>query len=155
MAGRGQCFRNSLFRSSTDKIISKKKQRAILGLSQPPRRVWNWVAENWLYSVNGKMLCDDLGREKCLCDGLMFLLQSEKNFKKNQRRNHVWWVDIPSPKWKEFLKKSAAKPPLLFLSFISSAGQCWLRLAVWHALCQAVETQRDPGMGPAVEGLPV
>lgn len=79
------------------------------------------------------MLCGDLGREKCLCDGLMFLLQSEKNF----------------------LKKSVAKPPLLFLSFISSAGQCWLRLAVWRALCQAVETLRDPGMGPAVEGLPV
>lgn len=61
----------------------------MLALSQPPRRVWNWVAENWLHSVHGKMLCGDLGREKCLCDGLVFLLQSEKNFLKNQWRNHL------------------------------------------------------------------
>lgn len=31
-----------------------------------------------------KMLGGDLGREKCLCDGLMLVLQNEKNFKKQR-----------------------------------------------------------------------
>lgn len=42
------------------------------------------MAENWLHSKNVKMLGGDLGREKCLCDGLMLVLQSEKNFKKQK-----------------------------------------------------------------------
>ena len=57
----------------------------MLGLKQPPQRVWNQVAENWLHSKNVKMLGGDLGREKCLCDGLMLVLQSEKNLKKKSQ----------------------------------------------------------------------
>lgn len=59
----------------------------MLGLKQPPQRVWNQVAENWLHSKNVKMLGGDLGREKCLCDGLMLVLQSEKNLKKKKSNN--------------------------------------------------------------------
>lgn len=83
----------------------------MLGLKQPHQRVWNQVAENWLHSKNVKMLGGDLGREKCLCDGLMLVLQSEKNLKKKSNN---------------------------FCRFIYSFGQYWLRHAVWEALWQAV-----------------
>ena len=78
----------------------------MLGLKQPHQRVWNQVAENWLHSKNVKMLGGDLGREKCLCDGLMLVLQSEKNLKKKSNN---------------------------FCRFIYSFGQYWLRHAVWEA----------------------
>lgn len=55
---------------------------------------------------------------------------------------------------KKVFKKSVEKLPSLFLSFISSVRQCCPRQAVWQALCQAAETQREPRMGPAGEGLP-
>ena len=67
----------------------KKQNRTMLGLKLPPQRVWNQVPDNWLHSKNVKMLSGDLGREKCLCDGLMLVLQSERTFlKKSQWRNN-------------------------------------------------------------------
>lgn len=92
----------------------KKQNRTMLGLKLPPQRVWNQVPDNWLHSKNVKMLSGDLGREKCLCDGLMLVLQSEKNF---------------------FKKKSMKKQLLPIHLFI---GQYWLRHAVWQALWQAM-----------------
>lgn len=129
--GQRTSFRNSLCRSPTDKSLAGKKtnKRAVSGLSQPPWKVQNWVAENWLPSINGKMLCADLGRRKCLCVALMLFLQSEKNFLKSRWRSHLCCLVHP---------------------VLQSIGIGWQ--AGWQALWQAAETQKGIWYGSCCAG---
>lgn len=71
------------------------------------------MAGNWLHSINGKMLRGDLGKGICFSDALTLFFIRDNNF----------------------FFKSVETPPLLFLPFVSSVHQCWLRWAAWAALC--------------------